>query len=176
MRQRVLYFSDDVENVYNEYKEAGISRDKIIEDSISEILVVQCSKRYGISITDKELDTIMMTFKISQPDLFEESLALYGEHKQKEKLYIRNLFSKTKKHITENILIKNGIPHDAINRFASHYGLQEQLSPYTDEQILRDLGKEIEAFLFNEWLEKIREDAIIEYFDVQKGSFATTVH
>lgn len=33
-------FSDDVENVYNEYKEAGISRDKIIEDSISEILVV----------------------------------------------------------------------------------------------------------------------------------------
>jgi Zn-finger nucleic acid-binding protein len=169
-------FSSDVENVYNEYKEAGISRNRIIEDSISEILVVQCSKRYGISISDKELDTIMMTFKISQPDLFEESLAQYGEHKLKEKLYIRNLFSKTKKHITENILLKNGVPYDAIDRFVSHYGLEKQLSPYSDEQILRDLGREIEAFLFNEWLENLREGAIIEYFDVQKDSFATTFH
>lgn len=152
-----------IDPVYEEYKDTGISRNKIINDSILEILVVQESPKYDISLSDKELDQIVEAFKSSQSEIYMDSVAQYGEQVLKEKLRIRNLFSKTKEHVMENIILKDGISHADIERFTVKYGLEEQFAPYSDEQIIHNLQKELEEFLFNEWMENLKNGANITY-------------
>lgn len=159
-----------IDPVYEEYKDTGISRDKIINDSILEILVVQESTKYGISLSDEELNQIMEEFKSNQSEIYSDSVDQYGEEALREKLRIRNLFTKTKEHVMENIILKDGISHADIERFTAQYGLEEQLAPYSDEQIIRDLQKELEGFLFNEWMESLKEEANITYFSTNVSS------
>ena len=48
--------ASDINTVYEECKDSGVSYEKIVEDSILEILVAQKSAEYGIKLSEKELD------------------------------------------------------------------------------------------------------------------------
>lgn len=155
--------SSNVEAVYEESKNSGITYDKIVEDSILEILVVQKSKEYGIELSKKELDEIMSDFRSEQEEYFSEAINRYGEENLREKLRIRNLFSRTKDYVLSNLILKDGITHEDIEKFKSKYHLEEQLSPYSDAQIIHDLQLELENFLFREWMISLKDEAEIIY-------------
>ena len=155
--------ASDINTVYEECRDSGVSYEKIVEDSILEILVAQKSVKYGIKLSEKELDKIMLDFQLEQKGFFSEAIDIYGEEKLREKLRIRNLFSRTKNYILTNVILKNGITHKDIKRFKIKYHLEEQLRPYSDEQIIHDLQREIESFLFNEWMVSLKDSAEITY-------------
>ena len=155
--------ASDINTVYEDCRDSGVSYEKIVEDSILEILVVQKSVKYGIKLSEKELDKIMLDFQLEQKSFFSEAIDIYGEEKLREKLRIRNLFSRTKNYILTNVILKNGITHKDIERFKIKYHLEEQLRPYSDEQIIHDLQREIESFLFNEWMVSLKDSAEITY-------------
>lgn len=155
--------ASDINTVYEECRDSGVSYEKIVEDSILEILVAQKSVKYGIKLSEKELDKIMLDFQLEQKSFFSEAIDIYGEEKLREKLRIRNLFSRTKNYILTNVILKNGITHKDIERFKIKYHLEEQLRPYSDEQIIHDLQREIESFLFNEWMVSLKDSAEITY-------------
>lgn len=155
--------ASDINTVYEDCRDSGVSYEKIVEDSILEILVAQKSVKYGIKLSEKELDKIMLDFQLEQKSFFSEAIDIYGEEKLREKLRIRNLFSRTKNYILTNVILKNGITHKDIERFKIKYHLEEQLRPYSDEQIIHDLQREIESFLFNEWMVSLKDSAEITY-------------
>ena len=105
----------------------------------------------------------MLDFQLEQKSFFSEAIDIYGEEKLREKLRIRNLFSRTKNYILTNVILKNGITHKDIERFKIKYHLEEQVRPYSDEQIIHDLQREIESFLFNEWMVSLKDSAEITY-------------
>lgn len=160
----------EIDAVYNEYEATGISYKRIIEDTILEQLVVQKADTYGITLSGEELENIMLEFKEHNPDLYNESIEIYGYNSLKEKLRIRNLFSKTKDYIMSNVLFVNGVTSEMINSFKVEYGLEEQLSHFSDEQIINDLGYEIEEFIFKEWMKSLKDEADITYFNSTKES------
>lgn len=154
-----------IDPVFKEHQAEHIPYKKIVDDTVLEILVVQESKKFNISITESELDDILVEFKGMNSQIYQEALESYGEDGLREKLRIRNLFSKTKSYVIENIILKDGISHSEILRFAEKYDLTTQLAPYTDEQILNDLENEIINFLFHEWMNNLKDAADITYFD-----------
>lgn len=155
--------ASDINTVYEECKDSGVSYEKIVEDSILEILVAQKSAEYGIKLSEKELDEIILDFQLEQKDIFSEAIDIYGEENLREKLRVRNLFSRTKNYILTNVILKNGITHKDIERFKVKYHLEEQLGSYSDEQIIHDLQREIEGFLFNEWMVSLKDSDEIIY-------------
>lgn len=155
--------ASNIDAVYEESKASGISYEKIVEDSILEILVVQQSSEYGIKLSEKELDEIIEDFQLEQEEFYSEAIKIYGEENLKEKLRIRNLFSRTKDYVMNNVILKDGITHDDIERFKIKYHLEDQLAPHSDEQIIHDLQREIEGFLFNEWMASLKDSAEIIY-------------
>lgn len=155
--------ASDINTVYEECKDSGVSYEKIVEDSILEILVAQKSAEYGIKLSEKELDEIILDLQLEQKDIFSEAIDIYGEENLREKLRVRNLFSRTKNYILTNVILKNGITHKDIERFKVKYHLEEQLGSYSDEQIIHDLQREIEGFLFNEWMVSLKDSAEIIY-------------
>lgn len=155
--------ASNIDAVYEESKDSGISYEKIVEDSILEILVVQQSSKYGIKLSEKELDKIIEDFQLEQEEFYSEAIKIYGEENLKEKLRIRNLFSRTKDYVINNVILKDGITHDDIERFKIKYHLEDQLASYSDEQIIHDLQREIEGFLFNEWMVSLKDGAEIIY-------------
>lgn len=161
----------DIDPIYEQYKGTTVTYKKIVEDSILEMLVVQSSSKYDTQISEKELDSILADFENSQPDMFKEAADENGIEKLRQKLKIRNTYSKTKEYVMDNILLKDKtISHDVIEQFKKENNLVEQLAPYSDEEIIQNLKKELEEFMFREWMLQLRDKADIEYLqDIPKS-------
>lgn len=158
-----VILKSQVDLVYEDYKDTNISYDKIVEDSILELLVAQKSSEYGITLSDRELQEIVSDFEKEMPELYQDAIETYGEEELMHKLRIRNLFSRTKQYVIDNIILADGISHDDILKFEQANGLEQQLSPYTDEQIIGNLEKEITEYLFADWMNQLRDNANIQY-------------
>lgn len=153
----------DIDPVYEQYN-GTIPYEKIVEDSILEMLVVQSSTNYGIKIKEKQLDEILAEFEKNHSDTYKEVIEENGIENLRKKLKIRNTYSMTKEYVMENILLKDKtIPHNIIEEFKKENGLVEQLAPYSDEQIIQNLSKELEEYMFKEWMLELRGKADIEY-------------
>lgn len=153
----------DIDQVYEQFNGA-VSYKKIVENSILEMLVVQASADYGIKIKKKQLDEILSEFEQNYSDTYKEAVEQNGIDNLRKKLEIRNTYSMTKEYVMDNILLKDKtIPHDVIEKFKEENGLVEQLAPYSDEQIIQNLSKELEEYMFREWMLELRDKADIEY-------------
>ena len=51
-----------------------------------------------------------------------------------------------------------------IKNFIAKYKLSEQLKEYSMEQIKKSLKKEIEDYLFDEWVDDIKKEVNIVYY------------
>jgi hypothetical protein len=166
-----IIYKSQIDIVYEEFKNTSVTYDKIVDDSILELLVVQESPKYGISLSEDDLEHILHEFQELQPDIYKESVELYGLDNLKMKLKIRNLFTETKEYVLHNVIIKdNIIPHEVIESFTKDNNLVEQFAPFTDEQITNKLRKELEEYMFRKWMNNLRSSANIEYvnFDPHK--------
>ncbi|MDR1736526.1 MAG: hypothetical protein LBR85_06640 [Oscillospiraceae bacterium] len=154
-----------IDLVYEDFKDSGITREKIIEDTILEILVVQEAPSYGIVLTESDIDQLVNGFKEQYPTHYKEAIDRYGYDALKHKLTIRNLFIQTKSYIINNILFpEEEISHELIVDFTSAYGLTKQFEAYTDAQIIAHIKNEIIEYAFRQWMNDLRVNADIELF------------
>jgi len=157
-------YRERVDLVYLDHEGTTVTYERIINDTILELLVVQQAPRFGISLSDEELQNIMESFEEIEPEVFNDAVETFGINELREKLRIRNIFSTTKDYVIDNILFPNGeISSETIRWFAEANDLAEQFAQFTDEEILDELRRDIVEFTFRQWMEELREDADIEF-------------
>jgi len=157
-------YRERVDLVYLDHEGTTVTYERIINDTILELLVVQQAPRFGISLSDEELQNIMESFEEIEPEFFNDAVETFGINELREKLRIRNIFSTTKDYVIDNILFPNGeISSETIRWFAEANDLAEQFAQFTDEEILDELRRDIVEFTFRQWMEELREDADIEF-------------
>ena len=157
-------YRERVDLVYLDHEGTTVTYERIINDTILELLVVQQAPRFGISLSDEELQNIMESFEEIEPEVFNDAVETFVINELREKLRIRNIFSTTKDYVIDNILFPNGeISSETIRWFAEANDLAEQFAQFTDEEILDELRRDIVEFTFRQWMEELREDADIEF-------------
>ena len=159
-------YNYEIERVYQQYNDVSdITKEKIIEDSINEILVIQTGKKdYNINVSDKEINTIIEEYKHDFSKQYEKAIEIYGEDDffigQKNRL----LYSKTKEYVLKNELkIDENISKEQIKQFTDYYGITDKLSAYAPEDIVNTFRNDIENFIFNQWVDSLRKRAEITY-------------
>ncbi|MCL2399096.1 MAG: hypothetical protein FWC91_05030 [Defluviitaleaceae bacterium] len=156
-------YRERVDLVYIDF-EGTVTYERIVMDSILELLVVQKSPYFGISLSEEELQGMINLFEEMEPEFFYDAIETFGIYELREKLRIRNLFSMTKDYVIENVLFPYGeIPTEATRRFIDENNLTEQLAHFTYAQILNDLGIEVVEFTFRRWMEGLKANADIGF-------------
>jgi len=137
-----------------------VTYEKIVEDTIHEILVIQQADKYGIMVTEKDVDDSIAFYKATYPDIYEELFNTYTEEEIREKLSDRLLFSRTIEYALEHI---TPISHNIIQSFIEENGLVKELGHLSDEQIIHSLKSELQEFSAKKWMQELRKNADIVY-------------
>lgn len=151
----------EIDPVYQQYVDTKVTYEKIVEDTISEILVIQQAEKYNIEVSDKELEDAVADYEIQQPQLYKESLAMYGEGQLKRKLKDTALFNKTKKYVLNNVIVIND---NIVNAFKNQKEFNGYLDGKSNQEILIALNNEIKQYAFSCWIKDLRKDAKIIYY------------
>ena len=72
-------------------------------------------------------------------------------------------YDRVKKYVMSNVL-QEKFTEQNIKNFIAKYKLSEQLKEYSMEQIKKSLKKEIEDYLFDEWVDDIKKEVNIVYY------------
>ena len=150
----------EIDPVYEEYIESDITYEKIIEDTIDEILVIQPAPKYKLSVSEADVDESIEFYKITYPEMYQELSETYTEKEIRKNLKDRLLFSTVRDYALEHICL---VDHQLIQKFTKAYGLEEQLKGYTDEQIKYTLDSELQDFAVKQWTKDLRKQAEIVY-------------
>lgn len=151
----------EIDPVYKQYSNTEVSYEKIVDDTIKEILVIQQSAKYNILISDKEVEQLLTDFEKEHPKLYMESMELYGEEKLKRKLKDNFLYDQTKTYVKKHILT---IDDSVVNSFKSQQEFNGYLDKMSNEDLLISLGNEITEYAFYQWVEVLRTNAKITYY------------
>lgn len=157
-----LVLKSEIDPVYAQYVDTNVTYEKIVEDTIKEILVIQQASKYNIEINDKEIEQLMIDFEKEQPKLYLESLELYGESTLKRKLKDTFLYDQTKIYVKEHIVILND---KMITSFKNQEEFDGYLDSLTNEEILKSLESELREYAFYQWIEELRSESEIIYYN-----------
>lgn len=153
----------EIDPVYADYasnEDNTVTYEKIVEDTILEILVIQQADKYGISVTEEDVDNSIIFYKATYPDIYKELLNTYTENEIRKKLKDRLLFFRTKDYALEHIV---PVTHEVIQNFIKEKNLSKELGALSDEEILKTLKPQIEEFSAKQWMLDLRETADIVY-------------
>lgn len=154
----------EIDLAYEQFQNSGIQYEEILNNSIDEVLVIKRAKEFGIpEITESEVQAQLQDYKAQYPELYNEAVEIYGVEELYKGQKSRMTYERVKKYVMSNILQDN-ITDKMVKDFIVKYSLKEQLEECSMEQIKQSLQKEIEEFLFDNWVEDIREDADIVYY------------
>ena len=59
----------EISYVYRQYENTNITFDKIVEDSILEILAIQQAANFGITVSEEDIDDSILIFQNQYPSL-----------------------------------------------------------------------------------------------------------
>lgn len=141
-----------------------IKVDEILNNSIDEVLVIQHAKECDIpEITESEVQEQLQDYKNQYPDLYNEAVNIYGVDELYQGQENRMMYDRVKKYVMSNVL-QEKFTEQNIKNFIAKYKLSEQLKEYSMEQIKKSLKKEIEDYLFDEWVDDIKKEVNIVYY------------
>lgn len=155
-----LILKSEIDPVFQQYKDTDITYEKIVEDTILEILVLQQAEQFNVSISDKELDEIILKYKEEQPDLYNDSVSVYGMDSLRKKLKDRNTFELIKNNYMNQLKIESSLIHD----FRMQPEFDGYLDNVDDETIKTTLDKELRLFAFQQWMTDLKKQAEILYY------------
>ena len=95
--------------------------------------------------------------------MYNEAVNVYGVDELYKGQENRMMYDRVKKYVMSNVL-QDKFTDQTAKKFIAKYKLSGQLEGYSMEQIKKSLKKEIEEFLFNEWVDDIKKDANIIYY------------
>lgn len=150
----------EIDPVYKEYSDTTVSYDKIIEDTIDEILIIQQAPKYNILISESEINDSIEFYKATFPEYYNELYKTYTENEIRKKIHDRLLFSSVRNYVLKNI---TPIDHQLIEKFKKETGLQKQLQGYSDAQIIKRLEPKLQNYAIKQWILELRNNATIIY-------------
>ena len=153
-------YNQEIENVYMQYKEHGVLREKIIDDTILQILVIQQANGFHIHVSDDELDHTLSEFKTSYPYYYQEAVKQIGIDALRKNLKDRALFSKVKDYVLENELLIDDV---TVQEFICENKLESHLSKYSFNQLRELLSKDLQEFAFQKWMTSLKQNANIVF-------------
>lgn len=156
-----LILASEIDAVYQQYEGTDVTYEKIIDDSILEILVIQQAEKYNIFLTNNDIEEIMTGYRTEHPEYYSESIKLYGEEALKKKLKDGCLFDMVKNHMIANVFVYDS---EAIQKFRSQDGFKGHLDNVSDDVIIATLQNELEDFVFQQWMEELKAEADIIYY------------
>lgn len=106
----------EIETVYNEFREAGVKFNDIVENSIDEILVIQRADDYEITCTEEEIERALKEYRSQYPEEYEKAENIYGKDHVKKGQRNRILYSKVKEYFFDNLVDKD-ISDDLVEKF-----------------------------------------------------------
>ena len=150
---RVLKQSDD------------LNRDKIIETSINDMLIIQYGKRNGCVVSEEELNQRIQEYKDANSYIYSEAIKIYGEADFKKGLENRIIIEKAKELYINSI--SDGLNSKTIS-FEEYLALYKINKEHLDSDQI-NLAKEKYAdyqknFIVKSWVDYLKEDAEIKYF------------
>ena len=105
----------------------------------------------------------LQDYKNQYPDLYNEAVNIYGVDELYQGQENRMMYDRVKKYVMSNVL-QEKFTEQNIKNFIAKYKLSEQLKEYSMEQIKKSLKKEIEDYLFDEWVDDIKKEVNIVYY------------
>ncbi len=154
-------YHDEIATVYEQIEGTNITFDKIVDDTITEILVIQQAPLYGIGMTKEEIEKTVEDYKQQYPDYYNETIKKYDRDEFEKRIADKGLYIKVREHFLHTYEVTDADVED----FIRINNLVEQLSPYDNTQIRTYFEKELSNFVFIRWAKELREGAAIEYFD-----------
>jgi hypothetical protein len=165
-----VILDDEIMPVYEQCKEDGITYQEIVENSIDELIVIQQADKFEIFVDEGEVKHNLEHFKHSGGIYYDMSEELYTEEELLIKLKRIMLYQKTKEYVYETIIPSpNMVSEEDVNGFIEFYELgdyfEEYKEEYSEEEIIEGLWTEISDYLFYVWVQELREEAEITYYE-----------
>ncbi|HON08530.1 MAG TPA: hypothetical protein PLW02_10580 [Verrucomicrobiota bacterium] len=150
----------EIDPVYEQFKDSNVAYDKIVEDTISEILVIQQASKFRLSVTEDNIDNEIKRFKEEQEAYYEKALFLNGEDVLRKKIRDNLLYQKVKNHVFNNEIV---VDDNIITKFKKQEGFNGYLDNKEASELLNSMKNEIYEFAFKEWVKSLRQKATIIY-------------
>ena len=116
-----------------------------------------------MNLSESEVQEQLQDYKNQYPDLYNEAVNIYGVDELYQGQENRMMYDRVKKYVMSNVL-QEKFTEQNIKNFIAKYKLSEQLKEYSMEQIKKSLKKEIEDYLFDEWVDDIKKEVNIVYY------------
>lgn len=157
-------FDIEITSIYEQF-DGEYSYNKILDDSIIELLVVQKAPEYGFTVSDDEIQSAVLAYKTNFPTFYESALEVNTEKQFQSKLKTTLLFEKVKDYVCHNIISnKENITQTELLSFKQSCGLIDHLDEYNDETVIISLWSDIQNYLFLEWANGLKPSAEIIYY------------
>ena len=150
----------EISYVYRQYENTNITFDKIVEDSILEILAIQQAANFGITVSEEDIDDSILIFQNQYPNEYREALSTHTIAKLREKLRDRKLYVRVEAYVKKNII---NITHKDIEDFLKEKNLEKEFAGYSDDFIKKYLDAELSNYMMREWMNSLKETAEIHY-------------
>lgn len=108
-----IYY-DEIETVYEQMEGTSITFDKIVDDTITEVLVIQQAPFYGISVSKEEIEQTIENYKQQYPDYYNETIKKYNLDEIKRRIADKGLYIKVREHFLHTYDITNADVEDFV--------------------------------------------------------------
>jgi len=155
----------EIESVYDQF-DGRYSYNKILGDSILEVLAIQLAPKYGLTVNDDEVQAAITMYKNQYPTFYDAAMEVNTSEEFINKIKTNLLFSKVKEYVCSHIIsTKENVTQTELLSFKQRYGLIEHLKEYSDEVVISSLWHDIQNFLFLEWGEALKKEAEIIFYN-----------
>ena len=92
---------EDVDTLFEQYEKTGISYDEIVTNSIRDLLLIQRGREMGVTVSENEVEGVILDLRETYPDLYDIYLERYGRAGIKQKFKNILLYNKSREALTE---------------------------------------------------------------------------
>lgn len=154
-------YQSDVDNIYNQL-EGDVQKEKILQDIIDEYVVIEQAEKYGIEITDDEVQDLISQFQKEQNQVYQRGVEIYGKESFEDSLKEQMIYEKVKSIVLEKELnLNENEKIEAFKQFMLQSG-DETIKDMSPDEIINNRREEMENYIFDKWVIQKRSEVKIQ--------------
>lgn len=154
-------YQSDVDDIYNQL-EGDVQREKILQDIIDEYVVIVQAEKYGIEVTEEEVQDLISQFQKEQNQVYQRGVEIYGKESFEDSLKEQMIYEKVKLTVLEKELNLNERENiEAFKEFVLQSG-DETIKDMSPEEIISNCKEEMENYIFDQWVIQRRSEVEIQ--------------
>lgn len=139
-------------------------REDIVYNTVNDMLLIQYAKSIGITVSNDEIDAIIIEYKEHYPDIYAAALDGYGEDQLRQGTENRLLIEYALQHIYEDFSADLDINQEIINRYLIENNISPESLTDSEYQLLVESYLNTQkAGIKDSWLENARQTSDIVY-------------